>query len=271
MQWEHSFIDLLLIFAVIIAVVSLLLGGRNSTAIKKMWRIITLIVVASSVTFFLFVFIGSNSDIAYRFVENVVPFGSVIGVIIRILTKLPDTNTNFLWSIWGTASYLIENTFKLLLSTVIYPIVTKGFFMPFFVDNDYENHMFPMPIRRVVVSLFGAVITSFAVMLIVSELGKFLETYGQIGAVVNSVYKILGLAGIVWIVILTPIITYKINLLGSLFKMLIINFACVFIVIMVQYQEHFGNILMVILVCVAISITIDVFFKQKEPDWPIKN
>ena len=264
------FTNVLLVVALLAAVVFLLLGGKRPSAQSKTWRIISFIALMSVSFFIIFAYFGANPDIAYRFIENVVPFGGVIGVIVRIVVKLPATNTDFFWSGWGTVSYLIENIFKLLLSAILYPIITKGFLIPFFADNDNNARLFSDRLRRVIVSLFGAVITSLASMFIISEFGSFLSTFGMIGTVINSVYQAVGLVGLGLIAVLTPIITHKINLVVNVFKMLVINFMCVFIVIMAQYQEHFGSLLMAVLVCIAICVSIDVFFKQKEPDWPVR-
>lgn len=258
--------NVLLVVVLILGIFTLLLGGQNASPVKKMWRILSLIIGLSVVTVILITLLGANKDIGDQFVENVVPFGKIIGTFVRIITQLDSTNdTGFLWSSWGTTAYLTENIFKLMLATILYPIVTKFFLTPFIEENDKEINLFGAGLRKIIVSFFGAVITSYASMFLVSLLGAWLtSSFHQIGLIINFVYQLIGLGGVTAVFLLTAIIPAKIAIIGSLIKMLAINFACVFVVIMSQYKSGIIEIFFVIFACIGISVICDVLFQKKE-------
>jgi len=260
----QTFLNLLLVGAFIVAVFSLLLGGKNTIAMKKMGRIFALVVAVSGITLFLFSVMTNNADFIYEFVENAFAFGGLLGIGIKMLMKLPETETDFIWRADTIFFYLIENTFKLLLTTILHHILIKYLLIPFFVENDSENHIFPKVIRRVIISLLSAIFTSFTCMFVISEVGKFLTSLGVIGEWINGIYQVIGLVSIFLVLRLTPIMTYKINIVVGLIKMLVINGTFILIVVLFQNQYHFGNVFMTLLACIAICVFFEVFVKEEE-------
>lgn len=257
--------NVLFAVVVILGVYTLFLGGINASPIKKMWRIISLIIGLSIVSVIIISLLGNDAGFGDKFIENVVPFGKIIATLLEMNLKLISAgDVSFIWSSWGMITYLVENIFKLMLATILYPIITDFFLMSFIKENDSENHLFGARIRRIITSFFGAVLTGFCCMFVVSLMGSWLKTtYHQTGEVINFIFQLVFLAGLIAVFILTPIIRTKITIIGSLIKMLTINFAIVFVVIMSQYKSKYPKILVVIFLCIAISIMCDVLFKKR--------
>jgi len=258
--------NVVLIIVFILGVFSFLLGGQNASPVKKLWRILSLIISFSVVTVILITLLGANVDMGNEFIENVVPFGKIIDIFVKLITNLDSTkDVVFLWSVWGTTTYLVENIFKLMLATILYPIVTEFFLIPFIKENDKGNNLFGLGLRKLIVCFFGAVITSYAIMFLISSLGVWLEaSFNQIGMIINFVYQLIGLGGLIAVFLFTPIIRTKTEIIGSLLKMLSINFACVFVIIMCQYKSKIIDIFFVIFACIGINVICDVLFQKKE-------
>ena len=255
--------NIMLVGSMILAVLSLLSGGR-SRSLKSLSRCIGLILGLTIFTIVVALLTSENGDggfnIAKTFVEKVVPFGNIIGTAMGVIKKSAQAEP---FSIIKIA----KDFAKLLLEAVLNPILS-GFLYVFLFENQkdswesssgyakrtYEDFTKPEPsynklrrtfsLRGIIAEFYGAIIAIYAATFVFNWGVKTISAaIGEIPVLIILGCLIVGLFLLAW---LSPILRSDLRphsglvisksrgvlskLVFSLLKMITINILVILIV-----------------------------------------
>ena len=268
----QSILTLFAVIAFILIIISNFLGSSSQLVNKKLWRIIVLVVCISVSGYIVFTLLEPSGDFVTKFLEKTIPFGEFIVIMVKMIFQGIQSKANiFSGSAEVVLFYVVENLFKLLLSTLIFRITTKFFLTPFISENGNGYSLFSWKLFRVslsdiIVNFIGAIISCFAIMLLITNLGPWLASiFNKTGEWINFWFQLIGFIALLIVFLIFPIMEKKIALIGSFIKLFVINLTFILVALMVQYKQSFFDIAFVILGCIAVNVICVILFpKEKE-------
>ena len=256
--WLSSLLDIILIFSLILAVFSLILGGKNR-GLKSISRTMGLIAGLAIVTVITAMLLAQQEpNTPATVIINVIPFGKPLESILKIILvgALQDNTL-------PTPVELMRDFAKLFLQTALNPIITGILFSFLFAErgvNESESNwtkrnytMFMNPdqiydkknkifsVRGAVARVFGIVYSAFSAIFIFNGLVYLLIETLKINETIISGFLMIVVIGFMLIIYTNPLLyrskhdssEYKVKqrdkenilrkLLASLIKMFTLN------------------------------------------------
>jgi len=228
-------INTLLIGVLLMGVLPLVLGRGDSKALKGLTRSIGLTVALIIFTVALAFLTGTADNIVATFIKEIIPFGRIIASAFYIL----ETSLQSEIAIMTPLDFLI-NTARLILSTLLFPIITMAINILVFADkfdgesSSFDTHLNSvMPVSSkdirkgsfrlsdLIAKFFAALYSSYASALIFVGLARILREVGFVGDSPIVIILLIIISGLFLTIIFSPVSRFGVGRLGVLAKLLI--------------------------------------------------